>query len=69
MVIVEDLNILFPDQKGFYHNVVKNLSFNVGREKLAIIGGSGSGKSLTSRTLLGLVSKTWYSKGKEDFCF
>lgn len=35
--------------------LVKDLSFNMGRERVALVGESGSGKSLTARTLMGLL--------------
>ncbi|RDL22051.1 ABC transporter ATP-binding protein [Serratia fonticola] len=39
------------------HKVVDNLSFSIGREKVALVGESGSGKSMTARALMGLVRK------------
>lgn len=53
---VENLNIIF---KGAHqdHHAVRNVSFTVGREKLAIVGESGSGKSQTCRALLKLTPK------------
>lgn len=53
---VENLNIIF---KGAHqdHHAVRNVSFSVGREKLAIVGESGSGKSQTCRALLKLTPK------------
>jgi peptide/nickel transport system ATP-binding protein len=35
--------------------VVKGLSFTLGRERLGIVGESGSGKSMTGRALMGLI--------------
>lgn len=35
--------------------LVKNLSFAMGRERIALVGESGSGKSLTAKTLMGLL--------------
>lgn len=35
--------------------LVKNISFSMGRERLALVGESGSGKSLTARALMGLL--------------
>ncbi|MEN3262764.1 ABC transporter ATP-binding protein [Sodalis endosymbiont of Spalangia cameroni] len=53
---VENLNVVF---KGAYqdHPAVRNVSFTVGREKVAIVGESGSGKSQTCRALLKLTPK------------
>lgn len=38
--------------------LVKNISFVLGRERVALVGESGSGKSLTARSLMGLLSPT-----------
>ncbi len=35
--------------------LVRGISFEVGREKVAIVGESGSGKSLTARAIMGLL--------------
>lgn len=53
---VKNLNIIF---KGAHedHHAVRDVSFSVGREKLAIVGESGSGKSQTCRALLKLTPK------------
>jgi peptide/nickel transport system ATP-binding protein len=50
---VENLNIRFQTPTGVSH-VVRNMSFSMGREKLAIVGESGSGKSQSVRAILGL---------------
>ncbi|WP_034912332.1 ABC transporter ATP-binding protein [Erwinia sp. 9145] len=51
---VQNLNIVF---KGAHedHHAVRDVSFSVGREKVAIVGESGSGKSQTCRALLKLT--------------
>ncbi|HBV39361.1 MAG TPA: peptide ABC transporter ATP-binding protein [Erwinia sp.] len=36
--------------------LVKDISFTLGRERVALVGESGSGKSLTARSLMGLLS-------------
>jgi peptide/nickel transport system ATP-binding protein len=51
---VEKLNIRFHTASGTNH-VVRDVSFSLGREKLAIVGESGSGKSQTARAILGLT--------------
>jgi peptide/nickel transport system ATP-binding protein len=51
---VENLNIRFDTPTGVAH-VVRNMSFSMGREKLAIVGESGSGKSQSVRAILGLT--------------
>jgi peptide/nickel transport system ATP-binding protein len=51
---VADLNVRFDTPKGEFH-AVKNVSFRMGREKLAIVGESGSGKTQTGRAILGLT--------------
>lgn len=51
---VEDLSISFPTRQGPV-DVVRNVSFTLGRERLGIVGESGSGKSQTGRAILGLT--------------
>lgn len=38
--------------------LVKNISFTLGRERVALVGESGSGKSLTARALMGLLASS-----------
>jgi peptide/nickel transport system ATP-binding protein len=52
---VGKLNIRFQTPNGINH-VVRDVSFTLGREKLAIVGESGSGKTQTARAILGLTS-------------
>jgi len=54
---VRNLNIRFNTPTGVNH-VVRDVSFTLGREKLAIVGESGSGKSQTARAILGLTPGT-----------
>lgn len=51
---VEDLRVTFPTRQGPVE-VVRGVSFGLGRERLGIVGESGSGKSQTGRALLGLT--------------
>ena len=51
---VEKLNIRFNTPVGEVH-AVRDVTFAMGREKLAIVGESGSGKSQTGRAILGLT--------------
>jgi peptide/nickel transport system ATP-binding protein len=53
-LIVEGLTIGFPGA-GTGLNVVNDVSFSLGRERVAIVGESGSGKSMTGRSLLRLT--------------
>lgn len=50
---VENLNVEFPTVHGVV-KAVRQMSFSMGREKVAIVGESGSGKSQTGRAILGL---------------
>jgi peptide/nickel transport system ATP-binding protein len=50
---IDNLNVEFPSVHGPVH-AVRNVSFSMGREKVAIVGESGSGKSQTGRAILGL---------------
>jgi peptide/nickel transport system ATP-binding protein len=50
---VRDLSVRFAGRDGLV-DAVRNVSFTLGREKLAIVGESGSGKSTVGRSLLRL---------------
>lgn len=54
LLLVENLRVSFPAPGGRV-DVVRGLSFVLGRERLGIVGESGSGKSLTGRSILRLV--------------
>ena len=54
LLSVEDLRIRFPSRTGSIE-VVRGISFSMGRERLGIVGESGSGKSQTGRAILGLT--------------
>jgi peptide/nickel transport system ATP-binding protein len=60
---VEDLRIAFPSRSGPVE-VVRGVSFTLGRERLGIVGESGSGKSQTGRALLGLTPPPGTAKAK-----
>ena len=51
-IVAEGLNI--SAASGV--ELVKNISFTLGRERVALVGESGSGKSLTARALMGLLA-------------
>lgn len=51
---VKDLNVRYFGARGAMH-AVRNVSFDIGKEKLAIIGESGSGKSTVGRAILRLL--------------
>ncbi|MFS4580885.1 ABC transporter ATP-binding protein [Phaeobacter sp. C3_T13_0] len=51
---VDNLRVSYPTPKGRVE-VVKGLSFTLGRERLGIVGESGSGKSMTGRAILRLI--------------
>jgi peptide/nickel transport system ATP-binding protein len=52
LVEIEDLHVAFPREDGKRSEVVKGVSYSLGREKLGIVGESGSGKSLSARALM-----------------
>ncbi|MCP8884361.1 ABC transporter ATP-binding protein [Devosia sp. XJ19-1] len=56
LLTVENLRVSFPTHSGRVE-VVKGLSFTLGRERLGIVGESGSGKSMTGRSILKLIRK------------
>ena len=51
---VRNLRVSFPTPKGRVE-VVRGVSFTLGRERLGIVGESGSGKSMTGRAILRLI--------------
>lgn len=51
-IVVSGLNVDYPGAR-----VVNNLNFTLGNERLALVGESGSVKSMTARALMGLVRK------------
>ena len=53
---VDDLRVAYPSRDGGMAEVVRGVSFTLGRERLGIVGESGSGKSQTGRALLGLTA-------------
>nr|WP_282565395.1 ABC transporter ATP-binding protein [Paradevosia shaoguanensis] len=54
MLEVRNLRVTFPSARGPVE-VVKGISFSLGRERLGIVGESGSGKSMTGRSILKLI--------------
>ncbi|ALJ82876.1 ABC transporter ATP-binding protein [Ketogulonicigenium vulgare] len=54
---VRNLRVSFKTARGPV-DVVRGISFDIGREKVGIVGESGSGKSLTGRSMLKLLPKT-----------
>lgn len=56
LLSVKNLRVSFPTHRGRVE-VVKGISFDVGRERLGIVGESGSGKSMTGRAILKLIRK------------
>ena len=53
---VDDLRVSYPNREGGLSQVVRGVSFTLGRERLGIVGESGSGKSQTGRAILGLTA-------------
>jgi peptide/nickel transport system ATP-binding protein len=56
MLSVDDLRVAYPAREGGATEVVRGVSFALGRERLGIVGESGSGKSQTGRAILGLTA-------------
>lgn len=53
---IQNLRVSFPTHRGRVE-VVKGISFTLGKERLGIVGESGSGKSMTGRSILKLIRK------------
>ena len=67
-LVVEGLNVRFVNGQKDTH-AVRDVSFTLGREKLAIVGESGSGKSTVGRSLLKLhPSSTRITANTLQFC-
>ena len=54
LLTVEGLTVTFPTPRGPV-DVVRDISFALGRKRLGIVGESGSGKSMTGRSILKLI--------------
>jgi peptide/nickel transport system ATP-binding protein len=61
---VENLHVTFPTRNGPV-DVVRGVSFNLGRERLGIVGESGSGKSQTGRAILGLTPPPGFARADQ----
>ena len=53
---MQDLRVAYPTRDGSMAEVVRGVSFTLGRERLGIVGESGSGKSQTGRAIVGLTA-------------
>jgi len=56
LLAVDNLRVAYPGREGGFTEVVRGVSFTLGRERLGIVGESGSGKSQTGRAILGLTA-------------
>lgn len=56
LLTVENLRVSFPTRTGLVE-AVRGVSFTLGRERLGIVGESGTGKSQTGRAIMGLTPK------------
>ncbi len=56
LLTVDNLRVAYPTREGGMADVVRGVSFTLGRERLGIVGESGSGKSQTGRAILGLTA-------------
>ncbi len=56
LLLVDDLRVAYPLREGGHVEVVRGVSFTLGRERLGIVGESGSGKSQTGRAIMGLTA-------------
>ena len=63
---VQNLHVSYRSGKT-YNDVVKGISFGLGRERLGIVGESGSGKSTVGRALLKLLPTAKITADKMQF--
>jgi len=56
LLTVDKLRVAYPAREGGFTEVVRGVSFTLGRERLGIVGESGSGKSQTGRAIVGLTA-------------
>jgi peptide/nickel transport system ATP-binding protein len=56
LLTVDKLRVAYPAREGGFTDVVRGVSFRLGRERLGLVGESGSGKSQTGRAILGLTA-------------
>ncbi|MBN9527746.1 MAG: ABC transporter ATP-binding protein [Alphaproteobacteria bacterium] len=54
LLAIEGLNVSFETRKGLVR-ATRDVTWSMGREKIAIVGESGSGKSMSARAMLGLI--------------
>jgi peptide/nickel transport system ATP-binding protein len=54
LLAIEGLNVTFETRKGLVR-ATRDVTWSMGREKIAIVGESGSGKSMSARAMLGLI--------------
>ncbi|MFG1175682.1 ABC transporter ATP-binding protein [Erwiniaceae bacterium CAU 1747] len=60
LIVADDLKISASGGA----TLVNNISFTLGRERVALVGESGSGKSLTARSLMGLLSPSLHLQAR-----
>lgn len=68
LLSIRDLNIAFSDKSGAGRRVVTGVNLDVARGSFtALIGESGSGKSLTCLSVLGLIDPAAHVEGRISF--
>ena len=68
ILIIKNLNVYFKHRKNNNEKIIDNVSFSISEgECVGILGESGSGKSITIKSILGLLDDNFEVKGEALF--
>ena len=68
ILMVKNLNVYFKHRKNYNEKIIDNVSFSISEgECVGILGESGSGKSITIKSILGLLDDNFEVRGEALF--